>query len=311
MFGYRFGFRIGAQSGGSRRRSGPRRIRTIRTWVQVRRHHRRSSRRPCRIHSLTWARLPCGNPSTRFVTHLWVTDRSFLVVTPLMPIIGHRHLCYHLECLCPTRRPPPSRACWRTYRRRKGRSWCAIRHRLHRQLHPRPRSPCRIPRFRRLRRSPARPKVRPRVASGCPTSTDGPTASPPSDSRPGSTSCTSRCFARTATSSAEERSRRNLGTAMRSMFATLASVVVSFRSIAAHLGPNRVNRAGTAGTKPRDTSALGTSVRSFDARADYEPPIVVESTDSTVFRFARAFVRIARDTSQRTCSQAAGRFVPF
>ncbi|XP_043801251.1 homeobox protein ESX1-like isoform X3 [Apis laboriosa] len=198
----RFGFRIDAQSGGNRRRSGPRHIRTIRTWDRVRHQRRRSSRRPCRTLSPTWARLPCGNRSTRFVTHLWVTGRSSPVVTPLIPIIARRHLCYHLGCPCLTRRRRPFKACWPTYPRPRGRNWSAARH--HPRPPRRPRSACRTRKSRRPRRPPARPKARPRPPWGCPTSTDEPTASPPSDSRPGSTSYTSRCFAKTGISSAEE-----------------------------------------------------------------------------------------------------------
>lgn len=194
---FRSGFKIDGPSGASRRRSGPRRIPTHRTH-----HRRRSWRRPCRTPSPTWSPFPTGSPSTPFAIRRWrVTGRSSPVVTPLIPIIGPHRRCYRRVCPCRIRPPPRFRVCWRTYRRRSGRNWCAARH--PRRRRPRPRLFCRILRSRRhprrLRRPPRR-RARPRAAWVYRISTGGLTASPTSDWGHASMSCSWRCRVRTAIS---------------------------------------------------------------------------------------------------------------
>lgn len=156
----RSGSRTGGPSGVNRKRSGPRRIPTLRT------HHRqRSWRRPCQTPLPTWSTSPTGSPSTPFAIRRWVMARSSPVVTPLIPIIGPRHRCCRPVCPCRTRPPLPFRICWRTYRRRNGRNWFAVRH--PRPRHPPPRLLYRIPRWHHHPRRPRQPlhlRARLRVA---------------------------------------------------------------------------------------------------------------------------------------------------
>lgn len=172
----RSGSRTDGPSGVNRRRLGPRRIPTRRIH-----HRRRSWRRPCRTPSPTWSPFHTGSPSTPFAIRRWVTARSSPVVTPLIPIIGLRRRCYRPVCPCRTRPPPRFRVYWRTYRRRSGRNWCAVRH--PRRRRPPPRLSYRIPRWHhpRRHRRPPRRRARPRVAWVCRISTGGLTASPPLD----------------------------------------------------------------------------------------------------------------------------------